>query len=780
MRFALKIGIAAAVFVLALLLVAFYSISALGALSHAPAPSPAPTGPVYVTASAGNEYFLSFDNGTLPLLYSLVNYSFANSTRASLVFSIYERNPVQSVFLLNVSNYCVSCYGEQGLQSSLQFYLSGYDLLTNSTSFALVNASSLVSLPPNSTIIIPSGLVPDYLLNGSSPELVGLFAKGDTVIYAGRNFSSSIGPNGLIFITPQQVLGKLASLRLVTGAANSSASALSNGGGFSFTNPTFDFLYGNSRGNVTYVPVLNGTMVAFPNYPKDGWSSVDSEAHDIASAVNASFWLKQLGYSSTYLAGKGNSSGSIGAFAVLNLTNTTHGAYSINGTYSLITVEGANGQHSGMMKLLLRNEYVQNGIVSLAPQVGATQQVPVSMRVTNTTANLLLHVDIYNRNMSYVGSIPVGFVSNEAGVVKYHTFGLPGGYYVLELRDFNDRYYGGAMLYVAPINITPVSLDFSNGTFLFSAYSNGIPVNNASYSVDLNGLYSYSGVINDGVISYALPRDAPISYGTETFNFSVLGAAYAYPASYAKQVINIPSIYIEFGIVAIVIVLLNLLLKPPNRDEYYIDVPDFPPGSREKVKVQRNAVLGIFDKVNYYHGWKYMPLTLDETKLGIANNIRSGNMPVSVTSRNLEMVLASLEQSGEVNAAEGYYAPAAWVDASGHSVEYLAIFRKLRDYCVSHAILFTELDSDENADMLMTKSGRQVSVYIYSQGQRMRKMEVSREARSIIVFINDDAAREFEEKLYASVSKQAEVLKLGLEYSYLKLVDSNNMGQLAF
>lgn len=779
MRLAFKIVIVAAVLAAAIALVSFYVESTIAAIPHVPVSSP-PGGPVFLSATAGSEYPLSFANSTLPAIYSLVNYTELNATLTSVSFSIYAKNPVQRIFLLNVSGYCISCYSEQQLLSYLQSYLSGYDLIRNASSFSLVNSSSLSSLPSGSIIIIPSGLIPNYLINGTSPELSALLSEGDTVIYAGRNFNTSIGPNGLIFLTPASTLINIDSLRLATGPISASTRITTGTLGLNFSNPEFSFIYGANKGNVTYVGSLNGTMVAFPNYPEDGWASVGSEASDIASAINESFWMQRLGNSVAYLNTAASASGSIGAFTTYNSASGPSDFAAVNGTYSLVTIEASNQKYSSLIKLPLLNHYAQNGSVSLAAQVGFTQQVPVSMQVTNTTANLLLSLDVYNRNLSYIGSVPVGFVSNEARVVKYHTFGLPAGYYLLELRDFNDKYYGGAMLYVAPVNITPVSLNFNNGTFTFSVYSNGIGVTNASYSANLNGLYSYSGVVNDGVLSYSLPSGTQINYGSETFNFNILGVGYSYATSNTKKALNIPSIYVEFGIAAVVIILINLLLKPPNRDDYYIDVPDFPPGSREKVRVDRGALLGVFDKVNYYHGWKYMPLTLDEAKLGIAGNIRSGNMPVSVTTRNLEGALASLERAGVISSSAGYYAPSAWVEASGHSLEYLAIFRKLRDYCVSHAILFTDLDSDENSDMLMTKSGMQISAYIYANGERMKKVGISRDSRSAIVFINDDAAREFEEKLYASSSKQAELLKLGLEYNYLRMLDCNSLDQLAF
>ena len=92
---------------------------------------------------------------------------------------------------------------------------------------------------------------------------------------------------------------------------------------------------------------------------------------------------------------------------------------------------------------------------------------------------------------------------------------------------------------------------------------------------------------------------------------------------------NIPAIYIEFAVAIIVVVLLNLVLKPPNRDEYYIDVPEFPPSKKDQVKVQASDIVSVFDKVNYYYHWKYMPLTAEEVRSGIGNNIRINSMPDS-------------------------------------------------------------------------------------------------------------------------------------------------------
>ena len=364
------------------------------------------------------------------------------------------------------------------------------------------------------------------------------------------------------------------------------------------------------------------------------------------------------------------------------------------------------------------------------------------MQVFNATPNLLVHLDLYDRNLSYVGSIPIGFINNQLGIVKYHAFLLPSGYYVVALKDFSNNYYGSALFYLAPVNITPTSLDFVNGTFAFSAYSDGVQVNNASYSVNINNLYEAQGQINNGAMLYTLPKGTLISYGTEHFNFNMFGNSYTYIKTYAPNVVNIPPIYIEFGIASHSGILLNLILKPPNRDEYLHRRARSSRHRRgRRLRCRRATMLGIFDKVNYYYHWKYMPLTSDEMKSGIANNIRVNSMPISITTQNTNNIIFTLLDKGGIENASNYYAPSTWVEASGHSMEYLVIFRKLRDYCVSHAMLFTDLDSIDGADMFITKRSQADQPVHIHQSSKMKQITLSRDSSVVIVFLDDDSLR---------------------------------------
>ena len=172
-----------------------------------------------------------------------------------------------------------------------------------------------------------------------------------------------------------------------------------------------------------------------------------------------------------------------------------------------------------------------------------------------------------------------------------------------------------------------------------------------------------SGSVVNGGLTYSLPRGTIIGYGNESFRFDMFNSNYTYSTQYIQKVFNIPSVYIEFAIAILVVVLLNLVLQPPNRDDYFIDVPEFPSSKKEQVKVQASDILNVFDKVNYYYHWKYMPLTSEEIRSGIGNNIRVKSMPISITTQNTNNIIFTLLDKGDRERVE-LLRPSTWVEAS--------------------------------------------------------------------------------------------------------------------
>jgi hypothetical protein len=738
-------------------------------------------GPVSLLASIKQNSVIYYDNAHTLLAYSLLSYNLTNVTNASVSLNVYERDPFQKIYLVNVSGFCVSCFDENILRGALQSYLSHYNLIRNESSFNYISLSDVDAIPPNSTVIVPSGLLPVSLLNEGNTGIFKLLGEGDTIVYVGLNFSKSIGPGGIIFVNSPSLMNKLSQNGLDTIPVSNFYGKQTSGpkANLSFGKPTFIFNMGGVYENVTYANSGNGAVVAFSNYDTSSWTSVVKMANDIAKVINARFWIQRLGNSTENLNVSSRSSGDIGIFAsTITILGKHVNIGIINNSYSLVTLSANNERSNSVLEFSSKNFFNPQGLLGIPSSLGESEHIPILIQVNNSNSSINFHMDIYDRNMSYAGAIPIGFVSSAFGIVKYYAFTFPSGYYLISLRNFENNEYARSLFYLANVTITPTLLDFHNGTFAFSVYSNNFSVTNTTTKIRINGAYETDEEINDGVLVYTLPQGTIINYGNESFRFNMFNTNYTIWYSYEPSVPHIPAIYIEFTIAIIIVVLLNLVLKPPNRDDYYIDVPEFPPSNIEKIVVHPSAVLGVFDKVNYYYHWKYMPLTIEEIKIGVSNNIRVNNMPISITMQNADLLLFTLMEKREVENSLEYYAPKTWVEASGHDIEYLTIFRKLRDYCVQHAMLFTDLNASSSADIIITKNTKQMSVFIYTTTSAMKKMTLSNESRAVIMFLNEEKMRAFLDKLYSSFGKEAEILKLGVEYNYVRLLDTDHLDQL--
>ena len=309
--------------------------------------------------------------------------------------------------------------------------------------------------------------------------------------------------------------------------------------------------------------------------------------------------------------------------------------------------------------------------------------------------------------------------------------------------------------------------------------SNGQSVNGAGYQISINNAYNSSGVINGGVLHYTLPQGTSLSYGNGTFKVEIMGSTYSVPYQYSSEnTINIPPLYIAFAIAAIVVIVLNKVLVPPNVDDYYIDVPDIKPAKLEYAKESKDSILSVFDKINMFYRWVYMPLTAEEIKSGISSNIKYGNTRMTITLRNTYAILNSLVKSGDVQMADDYYAPTKWLKASGYTMAYLVIYRKLKDYCISNAMLMTEMGASSKADVIVTNKGAQNYVKIYSEDMKVKDIDISQKIRTFIVFLEEEDRLSFMDRLYKSYSDNAEILKMAINYGNVKLIDSSNLDEL--
>ena len=752
-------------------------------------PSNVLSGPIYGSLSLGAHGILTYNYSNDLVGYAKVHYSESNASYSQLSLVIYPSNPSETVYLVNLEGYCVQCFIGSSLFTDLNSSMNKYGLMLNKSSLKYIDINQLSLLPQHVTVIIPSGLIPNILLpnatyterctNYANISILTLLSRGDTIIYVGRNFTRSVSCSGQIAQNTNNEISTLTSLSNYT--TNSSNVSYLNSTLF-FSNATFNLKSGRSFGPITSAQILNGTLVVLPNYPSVGWGDNSSKlASDLAAVMSSRFWLPPLAYGSEILP---NSNSNYTTIFTLNSTikYSTSVSTFVNGTHALLQLYLFNGNRFQVFGIPFRYTFRQNGIISMPSVVGISQPAQISVQVLNATRNktVITFVPILNQNLTAADNNPIHIgLTGATTLFTFSSFYLPTGYYIAELMDQQGSTYSSALFHVENSTINATKLDFENATFLFSVLSNGQSLNGVGYQISINNAYNSSGVINGGVLRYTLPQGASLSYGNGTFMVGIMGSSYPIPYQYTSpNTFNIPPLYIAFAIAAIAIIILNRVLVPSNVDDYYIDVPDIKPAKLEYAKESTDSILSVFDKINLFYRWVYMPLTAEEIKSGISTNIKYGSTRMTITLRNTYAILNTLVKNGDVQMADDYYAPTKWLRASGYTMAYLVIYRKLKDYCISNAMFMTEMGTSSKADVIVTNKGAQNYIKIYSADMKIKDIDISQKIRTFIVFLEEEDRLSFMDRLYKSYNNNAEILKMAINYGNVKLIDSNNLDEL--
>ena len=780
-----KVYIAAALIVLAIAVlgIAYLSItlkSDLGSLtttaSHAP--PPLPTTLLYSVVS---QQALFYSSGSSVAPYVGISYTQTNLSRIYINASLYARPPPRSFYVLAVQNECINCGNVYTFVQNLGAALSSYGLI-NSTNFNNISIGSVLSIPGNSILVVPSGLIPSQLLQnipGSNLSVIqALLNRGTSIIYIGKNFS-----NSLIAGSIETPSSNLPTYLLTTPISTSPKS------GYYFDSPTFSFDNGAMYGPISYENVSNGSIVAFSNYP-NSWKNVSSEASDVARASSSLFWLPRFAYGfSNSSIPLNQSSGSLG----ITMSNST---YPYSGEQSIANLNSGYGRvvaynNYNYTKLpgsiyvyqYFRPSYSINGSVSmpisLAPGYSTEGEFTI---FTHSSAPIPLepHLEVYTLNMSKVESITLPFSSQSGNFTfyKHVTFDLPPGGYILSLESFSNAVYASGLFYIPPVSISVVSANFSTGEYKLRLYSAGEPLSGIPYTIRVNSLYPQNGTITNGTIYYTLPKGSPEIYGNLNFNISMLSSSFHYVAVNKPISITISSKYIVLAIVAVIVLVLVTVVKAPDRDEFYIDVPGLQKTEKQPIKLNPAEVISSFDKLNLKYKWRYMPLSRDEVRSAISSSIRYGSLPVSLTFNNVNILIDQLSNAKLIESADDLYAPKQWMEKSGHDIEYLATFKKLRVYLVTHGYLFTDLDASDGADMVVTMHGERGRIVIYSQTSKFASIQPVAGSKTFIAFLNAERLESFRDKLSRLYTPEAEKLRMYVDSGMIILISADNPSEI--
>ncbi len=744
---------------------------------HPPKPIVAPA--TYLSAAVSGQNLLTYDLNSTEVPYALFSYSSANSTSITINATLLKSRPPQSTYLLDPYPECTGCASASQVYTYLARDLASYGVIGSSADLYNVTPAGLQSMPGDSMLIMLNGLMPQFMfqtVSGTNATLLQyLLNKGDSIIYVGQGFANMLLTNGVIVPNPS------VPPYLMTQTVQRSPAS-----GFYFTNSTFTFVGGSTYGPVTYTNVANGSIVAFSNV-LGSWPGASYAAADIAHAASLMFWLPAYaqGTSTVKLNQYKTTDNSVGV-----LLSSPPLLYSASlpsklesGFLRAVAYNSANYSLSPQSRYVTLNavpSYANHGFISMPGSIipGKSAQLTMSIFTgSQMPVNIQPHISVYTINMSYVTELPLQYLS-ASGNFTFLTsllFPVPPGSYIAELQGFSGQLYASSLFNVSPITITLAGADYPSNRYSLLLKSEGQPLSGISYSINLNNLYKTSGMVSNGIINYSLPSGSPELYGTLTFNISMLSGSFIYKVSHPQPTIAVNSQYIILAIVLVIVVALVTLVRAPNRDDFYIDVPHLPKHDVIKVKLPYRDIISIFDKLNVYYHWRYMPLSKAEIRAGIANNIRSNGMPVNLTYNNLNAILDQLVVHGDLVTADDLYAPKAWITQSGHDLEYLVTFKKLRMYMVTHAYVFTDFDMSPVADMVVALHGARTYLVIYSQTSKFKKVPVYKGAKTYLVFMNTDRLDEFKNTLYRTPSGTNEILKMYIASDRITLIDAEHM-----
>ena len=729
-----------------------------------------------VSASISSQDLLYVGNSIVSP-YMLVTYNALNTSLLSVNVSIFKTAVPRSIYLLNTNNECFDCGNTTAIDAAIVSNLLKYDIISNQSSVRYLDISNLDTLPPGALLVVLNGLLPSAFFSSSGgtgiPVIQSLLNSGTSIVYVGEDFSRTLLPGSIVVPSNITALAFL---------ATSAPAALAAAKGYYFNSSTFSFDGGKRYGALTYEQVGSGSIAAFPNLPSS-WASPSDAGYDIAKAIQQLFWLDT--YSSGSASTNSTSAASAGVMGLVlsPLTLIPGEIADINNGTMMVSIKASspsqNSSGTIYKRLYVTPHFNTNGTIITPQQILPSSTVPVTMTIfthSSTPVSLQPHITIYALNMVAVGSIPLPFTtaSGNFTFIDYINFGIGPGTYIATLRSFTNGEYASALFNVSPISISLISSDISRGVFTFGVTSQGSPLSGISYSASIDGAYPSSGTLSNGTLTYALPSGTPAQQGRIDFIISMLGQAMHYNYSAQSTVIVINKEYIELGIDALVAIMIVLLIRAPNRDDFFIDVPSLPAPQKTSIKLKPDDVMSVFGKLNVSYHWRYMPLSLPELHAAIMGNIRYNNMPVSLTYSNIETLLSKLTVKNYLVGADNLYAPKEWEQLSKHDIEYLSTFKKLRLFLVTHAYVFTDLDMSGTADIVATLRGDRKYIVIYSDTSKFRNMPVFNGSKTYLVFLNSSKLEEFRNRMYRTVSTDTEELKAYLSAGIVHLVDADN------
>jgi hypothetical protein len=671
----------------------------------------------------GGEILTSGDRGSPQHVAGvMVAYNTSNLNNYTINITTYDEKIPSEVFILNSERVEAVTYPD-----FLRLLRS--DLAKRKVILNEITLKQLQTIPQGAIVIVPSGTIPKELIGiDSQLSMDALANRGVVVVYVGQPFTQMLNGSTTVF-TPKSVLNALP-VRFDQGTP------LESTDNFSLFQPLYRATSAGTgwSGNLVYgsVSVLkkgDGAFVFLPQTLDGGWrSNSTSAADDISRIVFESPWAEPNAPPATYqLTNQSSYDGT--RFFFSNAFDSS------NATVRVDFIGYANTSNYPVRQTLLTRleQPSANGLFI----EGGSHVVPTN--ITNQPIRLNAHLQeavaaqpsmsliITDVNGTDVQTFPQGNVNVQADRSFDILLYVNPGEYLVKLADDQSKVYAESYMKVVSIDINYTGNDPQrHSIYTFSITMDGNPKTLTDVSVKVDngtmGTYTYQNVDKLRVDVGQFTGGEFLPVGKHTFTFTAGGLTEDLPLDTAKP----PTIF-DNPLFIIVIVLtggivgIGAIFARQEQVFFALDIPDFPPVARTRIPLSPDVVLSIFEKVNENYRWQNTPLTPPEIKNGFKDIFIHGK-PIYITDYNVEFILEELEKRGKLKESLGYFGLMDWEQKSGHSMEYLALLRRVRDICVNNAIPFTGIGESKDADTNITVVGQQMAVHFYERGMDLSRL----------------------------------------------------------
>ncbi len=652
---------------------------------------------------------------------AMVDYRTANLANYTVSITTYDGRLPSEVFVLNSGKVEAGTYPD--FLRTLRANLAKRQMPLNE-----ISIRQLETIPQGAIVVVPSGVVPQELLGiNSSIGMDGLADRGVVVVYIGQPFGSML-KGTLVVDTPEEVTEKLPVAFYEDGS-------LTPEGGFRIFQPLYR---ASSRGgwssdlaynSVSIIRKDDGAFIFVPQTLDGGWrGNYTSAADDITRIIFEMPWVTPNAPVKTYIfTNQTGYSGKLYFFSEPFKGNRS----SMKLEFVGYPAAGAQPVRQTLVtwaeKKIGGELFVEQGIKIVSTNV-TNDRVRLNARLREpVAAQPRMFLNIVDSGGVEVQSFPQGSVNVQAD----SSFDMPvyvdRGEYIVKLVDDAGRTYAQTYMKVVSIDILFRGvMTEKRSIYLFDVTMDGNPQTLGEVSVTVDGgsygTYEFDGVSSVRVDVGERTGGDMLPIGMHQFDFSTGGLKLSVPVERPR-----PSSIFDNPLLWLVVVLtggivgIGVIFARQEGVYYSLDIPDFPPIARTRIPLPPDTVLGVLAKVNENYRWQNTPLAASEIKNGFKDIFYKGK-PIYVTDYNVEYLLNELEKKEMVRESMGYYGLVQWEKNTGHSINYLAVMRRLRDICVNNAVPFTALGESKNADSEVTVAGQQMFLHFYEKEGNQERM----------------------------------------------------------